>query len=58
MFDYRMASNFNGAWYLSEVNPGLSVQNVTFIFDIPKDAKGLKLIADKGVGKVPPILLQ
>ena len=58
MTDYQFAANLGGQWCLSEINPGITAQNIPIIFDIPKDAKGLKLIPNEGVGKVSPILLQ
>lgn len=56
--DYQLAANLGGTWALTEVNPGNTISNVPIIFDIPKDAKGLKLIPNNGIGKVAPILLQ
>lgn len=56
MLNDRM-QNLGSAWYLSEIQPSLSAQGIKFIFDVPKDAKNLKLIPREGAGKVNPVLL-
>lgn len=58
MVDYQFSANLGKDWYLSEVNPGIALKNIPFIFDIPKDAQGLKLIPKQGVAEAFPILLQ
>ena len=47
-------------WYLTKVNPGLTVQGVKLIFDVPADSdiNGMKLLPNKGFGKATPIQLQ
>ena len=47
-------------WYLTEVNPGLTVHGVKLIFDIPADSNinGMKLLPNKGFGKATPIQLE
>lgn len=52
--------DWNGAWSLSEVNPGLSVSGVHLFFDVPKDVEigNLKFLPKAGFGKVKPIQLQ
>jgi len=47
-------------WYLTEVNPGLTVQGVKLIFDVPADAEinGMKLLPNNAFGKATPIELQ
>ncbi len=47
-------------WYLTEVNPGLTVHDVKLIFDVPADSdiNGMKLLPNKGFGKATPIQLE
>ena len=47
-------------WYLTEVNPGLTVRGVKLIFDVPADSdiNGMKLLPNDGFGKATPIQLQ
>ena len=47
-------------WYLTEVNPGLTVKGIKLIFDVPADAdiNGMKLMPNKGFGKATPIEMQ
>ena len=58
MVEYSSATNFDGNWIFTDINPGITVQNVPLIFDVPKDVQRLKLIPRQGIGKVSPILLQ
>lgn len=55
----QLSTFSTGDWFLSEVNPGLSVQNVKLYFDIPKDTSidNMKFIPSKGFGKVSPVQL-
>lgn len=46
------------AWYLSKINPGLTLQNIPIIFDVPKDIKNIKFLPQNGYGKVNPIKLR
>lgn len=50
----------NSPWYLSQVNPGNSVQGIKLLFDIPKDIpiSDLKLLPRSGFGTATPIQLQ
>ena len=57
----RMSTkDWNGPWYLSEVNPGLSVSGISLFFDVPKDVQisDLKFLPKDGFGKAKPIQLQ
>lgn len=62
MMDDRGSQIFNGGanapWYLSQIGPSLSVQGIKIIFDIPKDAKNLKLVPQQGLGKANPVLVK
>lgn len=57
MFQANMIDNFQLPWYLTQIQPSLSVQNIKIIFDVPKDAKQMKLIPREGMGKTNPILV-
>lgn len=57
MFQANMIDNFQLPWYLTQIQPSLSAQNIKIIFDVPKDAKQMKLIPREGMGKVNPILV-
>lgn len=50
----------NPAWYLININPGVEVQNIPFIFDVPRETpiSNLLLLPNQGFGKVAPIQLQ
>ena len=52
--------DWQGAWYLSEVNPGLSVSGVHLFFDVPKDVpiSDLKFLPSAGFGQAKPVQLQ
>ena len=51
-------TNYQGPWYLSEINPGLSMQGIPLVFDVPKDIEGAKLVPAQAFGKVTPIKVQ
>lgn len=57
MFQANIIDNFQLPWYLTQIQPSLSAQNIKIIFDIPKDAKQIKLIPREGMGKANPILV-
>lgn len=57
MFQANMIDNFQLPWYLTQIQPSLSAQNIKIIFDVPKDAKQIKLIPREGTGKANPILV-
>lgn len=55
-----MAGDYNSPWYLSQVNPGNSVQGIKILFDIPADVPigNLKFLPRDGFGVAKPIQLQ
>jgi hypothetical protein len=60
ILQYRLASNsYQTPWYLSRVNPGLSVQGILLIFDVPKDVElnNLLLLPRQSMGNVSPVQL-
>lgn len=60
ILQYRLATkSFNMPWYLSQVNPGLSVQGIILIFDVPKDVElnALLLLPRESVGNASPVQL-
>lgn len=58
MMKMHEIDDFKGSWYLSEIGPSLSAQDIKFIFDVPKDAKNLKLVPANGLGKANPVLVK
>ena len=60
LLQHRFTTNsFDKPWYLSQVNPGLSVQGVILIFDVPKDVElsDLLLLPRESMGNTSPIQL-
>ena len=60
ILQYRLATrSYQMPWYLSRVNPGLSVQGIMYIFDVPKDVElnNLLLVPTGSLGNVSPIQL-
>lgn len=57
MFQANIIDNFQLPWYLTQIQPSLSAQNIKIIFDVPKDAKQMKLVPREGMGKANPILV-
>lgn len=54
MLAARLIGGYSSNWYLDKFNPGATGE-VVLIFDVPKDATGLKLLPVKGVYKADAI---
>lgn len=50
----------NPAWFLTTINPGITVEGIPFLFDVPQETPvgNLLLLPKQGFGKVAPIQLQ
>ena len=50
----------NPAWFLTTINPGITVEGIPFLFDVPQETPvgNLLLLPNQGFGRVAPIQLK
>ena len=57
--DQRVSYKREVPWYLSYINPGITMNNIPIVFDIPSNLTigNLYILPQKGFGKATPISL-